>query len=145
MSLLNHTLRLARPALRSTTFARRTLPFAVTQRRSYASYEEAKPEEYMDRRVAKEFDAGPRYLGGEFGTVEKPVLVPSFFPSRIVGCVGGEGEHVHDLIWHEVREGKPLMCLSCGQVFVHQRMEKYREDNNLKPLPKEAYHIEAHH
>ena len=60
---------------------------------------------------------GEPILTGAFGTLEKPVLVPSIFTSRLVGCVGGEGEHEHALLWHEVKEGKPLICAECGQVF----------------------------
>ena len=60
---------------------------------------------------------GEPILTGAFGTLEKPVLVPSIFSSRLVGCVGGEGEHEHALLWHEVKEGKPLICAECGQVF----------------------------
>lgn len=29
-----------------------------------------------------------QYLTGPFGTIEKPVIVPSVFNTRIVGCVG---------------------------------------------------------
>jgi len=31
--------------------------------------------------------------------------------------VGGEGENEHTLLWHEVKEEKPLICAECGQVF----------------------------
>lgn len=36
-------------------------------------------------------------LYGARGTVEKPVLVESPYPSRIVGCQGSEDTQVHDL------------------------------------------------
>jgi hypothetical protein len=56
-------------------------------------------------------------LTGGFGTLDNPVLVSSWLPSRIVGCQGGEGDSAHDLLWHEVRRVKPTVCLECGQVF----------------------------
>ena len=59
-----------------------------------------------------------QYLSGPFGTLENPVVVPSVFTSRIVGCVGGDGDSAHDLLWHEVKKGKPTICAECGQVFV---------------------------
>merc|ERR1719282_2210736 len=58
-----------------------------------------------------------QYLSGPFGTIENPVIVPSVFHTRIVGCVGGDGESSHDLLWHEVKKDKPTICVECGQVF----------------------------
>jgi cytochrome c oxidase subunit 5b len=59
---------------------------------------------------------GPTVLTGSFGTAESPVIVPSVFADRIVGCSGSE-EHSHDLKWHTVHESKDLVCLECGQFF----------------------------
>jgi hypothetical protein len=59
------------------------------------------------------------YLSGPFGTVEHPVLVPSTMGSRFVGCVGGNGKE-HEISWHLLKEGRPMMCLECGQVFKYQ-------------------------
>jgi hypothetical protein len=56
-------------------------------------------------------------LTGPFGTPENPVLVPSVFDSRIVGCMGGPGPLSHEILWHLVKKDKPLVCLECGQVF----------------------------
>eukprot|EP01094_Clydonella_sp_ATCC50884_P017671 TRINITY_DN3118_c0_g1_i2.p2 TRINITY_DN3118_c0_g1~~TRINITY_DN3118_c0_g1_i2.p2 ORF type:complete len:141 (-),score=36.73 TRINITY_DN3118_c0_g1_i2:65-487(-) len=68
---------------------------------------------------------GDDYLGGPFGTREKPVLVPSVFDNRIVGCVGGDGDNAHDLLWHEVTTEKPTMCAECGQVFALKQIENH--------------------
>jgi hypothetical protein len=38
--------------------------------------------------------------------------------TRFISLPGGEGDRAHDLMWHEVRLEKPLMCADCGQVFV---------------------------
>jgi hypothetical protein len=65
---------------------------------------------------------GEDILYGAFGTPEKPVIVRSVFDSRIVGCVGHAG-HEHDLIWHVVSNGKPLVCLECGQVFKLEKID----------------------
>jgi len=61
-------------------------------------------------------------LKGDFGTAKNPVIVPSVFDSRIVGCVGGGG-YEHELLWHEIKVGsKPTVCFECGQYFV---LDKY--------------------
>merc|ERR1711879_784617 len=62
------------------------------------------------------------FLSGAFGTREKPVLVPTVFDNRIVGCVGGEGDNAHELLWHEVTIEKPTMCAECGQVFAIKQL-----------------------
>ncbi len=65
---------------------------------------------------------GESILYGPFGTPEKPVVVKSVFDTRIVGCVGGKNNE-HELTWHVVSHGKPLVCLECGQVFELQKVE----------------------
>jgi len=73
---------------------------------------------------------GETFLTGPFGTKDDPVIVHSYFNSRIVGCQGGPGHLAHDLLWHEVRREKPLVCLECGQFFVlqpHPLKEKTEE------------------
>jgi len=68
-----------------------------------------------------ELDFGPfdtTVLKGGFGTREHPVEVASRYPSRIVGCTGSENE-AHDILWHEVKHGKDLICMECSQVFRH--------------------------
>merc|ERR1712130_807647 len=57
-----------------------------------------------------------QYLSGPFGTIENPVIVPSVMHTRIVGCLGGDGDSAHDLLWHEVKKDKPTICAECGQV-----------------------------
>merc|ERR1711934_204180 len=76
------------------------------------------------------------YLAGPFGTREKPVVVPATHDTRIIGCVGDEGDKGHDLMWHEITKDKPLICAECGQVFVLQKfdMEKKVEEEIIKPL-----------
>ncbi len=61
-------------------------------------------------------------LYGAFGTIEKPVVVPSLFDTRIVGCIGDK-DHEHDLTWHVVSNGRPLVCVHCAQVFQLQKYE----------------------
>jgi len=60
-------------------------------------------------------------LTGAFGTVENPVLVPTVFKERYVGCCGGSGEHgepeEHDTVWFLVTEGAPMLCPDCAQAF----------------------------
>ena len=69
------------------------------------------------------FASNEGVLTGPFGTAENPVKVPSSFSSRIVGCTGGAGDHSHDLLWHEVREGENVVCLGCGQFFRLEKVE----------------------
>lgn len=96
---------------------------------------------------------------GPFGTREHPTIVKSAFTSRIVGCTGlfliklqrnslnnwkqknhtktgGKGDSAHEILWHEVREGRPTVCMECGQFFQlefdKEKVEKvlgYREQN----------------
>jgi len=64
---------------------------------------------------AKLYEGNP-IIRDRFGTLEEPVVVHSWFPSRLVGCQGSS-EHPHESIWHEVRRGRDTVCLECGQVF----------------------------
>jgi uncharacterized Zn-finger protein len=50
--------------------------------------------------------------------MEDPVKVPSTHNSRFVGCLGGEGELSHELLWMEVFRGRKHACPRCGQVFM---------------------------
>jgi len=63
------------------------------------------------------FPEGPRYLAGSFGTPAHPVLVPSWSEQRErpVGCIGGTGVREHEILWHNVKQEKPAVCLDCGQ------------------------------
>lgn len=66
-----------------------------------------------------EIDYGPfeeSGLKGPFGTAEQPVEVFSRFGSRIVGCSGSADEE-HELLWHNLKLGKDLICMDCGQFF----------------------------
>jgi len=104
-------------------------------------FEEAEKKEVeIDSRVVgleriealglKDQFTGETILTGPFGTKEDPVIVQSYFNSRIVGCQGGPGDLAHELLWHEVRREKPLVCLECGQFFVlqpHPLKEKTEE------------------
>eukprot|EP00010_Vexillifera_abyssalis_P008657 CAMPEP_0201546122 /NCGR_PEP_ID=MMETSP0173_2-20130828/2511_1 /ASSEMBLY_ACC=CAM_ASM_000268 /TAXON_ID=218659 /ORGANISM="Vexillifera sp., Strain DIVA3 564/2" /LENGTH=133 /DNA_ID=CAMNT_0047954719 /DNA_START=9 /DNA_END=410 /DNA_ORIENTATION=- len=58
---------------------------------------------------------GPSKLTGPFGTLTEPVVVPSVFKERIVGCLGSD-DHPHDIKWHNVGD-KDTICTHCGQVF----------------------------
>jgi hypothetical protein len=68
------------------------------------------------------FPTNQGLLTGPFGTEANPVKVPSAFSSRIVGCTGGSGDHSHELLWHEVREGETTVCMACGQFFTLERI-----------------------
>jgi len=82
-------------------------------------------------------------LEGDFGTMEKPVLVPSWDDGRIVGCEGGPPPRDHQILWHEVRAGKPLVCLECGQVFkmIEHPLKRFikEEQNKLVGLQKDSH------
>ena len=80
---------------------------------------------------------GDTELRGHFGTPQNPVKVESVFDSRIVGCQGGSGDKEHELIWHVVSHGMPLVCLECGQTF---ELEKI-----VDPVLEEALAAHAHH
>lgn len=70
-----------------------------------------------------ELDYGPfetTVLKGGFGTEKSPIVVPSRYASRIVGCTGS-AEEEHELLWHEVKENKNLICMDCGQFFALKR------------------------
>eukprot|EP01129_Flabellula_baltica_P016404 TRINITY_DN8721_c0_g1_i1.p1 TRINITY_DN8721_c0_g1~~TRINITY_DN8721_c0_g1_i1.p1 ORF type:complete len:177 (-),score=45.98 TRINITY_DN8721_c0_g1_i1:56-586(-) len=56
-------------------------------------------------------------LSGHFGTPENPVIVPSVFDSRQIGCFGDPTTRTHPIRYHTVHREKPLVCLDCGQVF----------------------------
>ena len=72
---------------------------------------------------------------GAFGTMDAPVLVPSSFPSRIVGCVGA-GEREHELLWFDLKPDHKHMCEKCGQIFqldltpeVRKQYEEWKEQH----------------
>jgi uncharacterized Zn-finger protein len=56
-------------------------------------------------------------LTGPFGTMEAPVQVLSEYETRYVGCVGGDGDAHHELLWFELNAGRKHLCPRCGQVF----------------------------
>jgi len=66
----------------------------------------------------------PAYLRGDFGTREKPVIVPSFYPTRIVGCTGDYEKSEHAVLWHIVNESRPTVCLECGQFFKLKKLDE---------------------
>merc|ERR1711907_125112 len=76
-----------------------------------------------------------QYLTGPFGTVQNPVIVPSVNTVRIVGCVGGDGEKAHDLIWPEVHKGRDTICVECGQVF---SLKTSAHDEHHEHIPADA-------
>jgi len=59
----------------------------------------------------------PDVIYGPFGTIDKPSIVKSAFAERIVGCLGRSSEDGHVLLWHNVNNKKPTICVECGQVF----------------------------
>jgi len=87
-------------------------------------------------------------IRGPFGTWENPVIVPSYYHFRLVGCLGHEGKTQHELLWHEVKIGKPLICVECGQVFKLQRvpLPGHEDDPRYKEEEKGNYFIpQPHH
>jgi len=59
----------------------------------------------------------PDVVYGPFGTIDNPAIVKSAFAERIVGCLGRSSENGHVLLWHNVNNKKPTICVECGQVF----------------------------
>ncbi len=41
-------------------------------------------------------------------------------------CTGGDGDHSHDLLWHEVRKNETVVCMACGQHFKLQEVRVIR-------------------
>jgi hypothetical protein len=66
----------------------------------------------------------PYVLKGDFGTKDKPVIVPSFYPTRIVGCSGDYPHNTHPMHWHLVNESRPTVCLHCGQFFQLKKLDE---------------------
>eukprot|EP01117_Protostelium_nocturnum_P013257 TRINITY_DN4937_c1_g1_i1.p1 TRINITY_DN4937_c1_g1~~TRINITY_DN4937_c1_g1_i1.p1 ORF type:complete len:167 (+),score=44.24 TRINITY_DN4937_c1_g1_i1:225-725(+) len=81
---------------------------------------------------------GTTELEGPFGTRENPCVVPSFDGHRFVACLGGPNGNDHEMLWHWIKEGKPTVCLECGQFFQIERV--YDE---YSPAPGAGGH--AHH
>jgi len=77
-----------------------------------------------------------------FGTMEKPVVINSVFSSRIIGCTGGVGHDEHELLWHVITEGKPTVCIQCGQFFQHTYNIEAMKEMGLH-LPGESH--DDHH
>lgn len=52
------------------------------------------------------------------GTMADPLIVPSYFTYRYVGCKGSEeDEGEHKPYWMKVEIDKPGRCWECGSVF----------------------------
>lgn len=100
--------------------------------------------DYFEAQGYTKEEFGQSVLKGAFGTRENPVKVPSWHDSRIVGCTGGPGEEEHELLWHEVKKGKPLICLECGQWFeLVDHPLKYKQaeyEESLADEDKERLH-----
>eukprot|EP00123_Amoebidium_parasiticum_P012622 comp21480_c0_seq1/m.29740 comp21480_c0_seq1/g.29740 ORF comp21480_c0_seq1/g.29740 comp21480_c0_seq1/m.29740 type:complete len:151 (-) comp21480_c0_seq1:145-597(-) len=56
-----------------------------------------------------------------FGSYDRPHLVPSFLPERVIGCQGGTGHdgepRPHETLWYKLENDEHLECSECGQVF----------------------------
>ncbi|KAG7665491.1 COX4 [[Candida] subhashii] len=50
------------------------------------------------------------------GTFDDPLLVPTFFGYRYVGC-RGKGDDEHKAYWMKVEDGKKSRCWHCGTVL----------------------------
>eukprot|EP00029_Vermamoeba_vermiformis_P010072 TRINITY_DN522_c0_g1_i1.p1 TRINITY_DN522_c0_g1~~TRINITY_DN522_c0_g1_i1.p1 ORF type:complete len:168 (+),score=24.69 TRINITY_DN522_c0_g1_i1:537-1040(+) len=81
-------------------------------------------------------------LRGPFGTPDNPVIVPSAYDVRIVGCMGGPGPLAHELLWHNLKKDKPLSCLECGQVFKMIPLEEYERQHGGSSV---THHHEHNH
>ena len=64
-------------------------------------------------------------------------MVPSNEETRIVGCLGGDGELVHDLMWFNLSAGRKHCCAYCGQVYM-------LDNPNWKPRDPNAAHGHGH-
>ena len=50
------------------------------------------------------------------GTPSRPIIVPSLYNERIVGCCGNP-RWDHDMNWMWVKKDENARCIECGQVF----------------------------
>jgi len=103
--------------------------------------------EKLEMEASKEgvklFDMDP--LKGPFGTADAPVIVESAVGSRIVGCVGGDGEDSHELLWMNLDNGHPRSCSECGQVFVINHVKKLENFMDKHPEIAGAAPHGGHH
>ncbi|GJQ10045.1 hypothetical protein GpartN1_g4803.t1 [Galdieria partita] len=65
------------------------------------------PEKYVNSRV----------MIAPFGTKEKPLLIPSRYDARMIGCTGREAPNDHEVYYMTVKENNDKVCPLCGQVF----------------------------
>jgi len=79
----------------------------------------------------------PDVVYGPFGTIDNPTIVKSAFAERIVGCLGRSSEDGHVLMWHNVNNKKPTICVECGQVFKLKTVGI--------PSSHDGHHVHAHH
>ena len=117
---------------RGTLFENRGNPFEAIPEEEQDSYGRRLEEVMTAKDYGKE-----RYnlhqLEGEFGSLDNPKMVPSAFPSRIVGCVGS-GDRVHDVVWFDCEFGPKHMCTSCGQIFQLTRPIYINVDQDIEDV-----------
>lgn len=51
-----------------------------------------------------------------YGTMKNPIMVPSIYDERIVGCTGYP-KYSHSPLWIKAKKESPGRCFECGQVF----------------------------
>eukprot|EP01111_Echinosteliopsis_oligospora_P011334 TRINITY_DN371_c0_g1_i2.p1 TRINITY_DN371_c0_g1~~TRINITY_DN371_c0_g1_i2.p1 ORF type:complete len:146 (-),score=39.48 TRINITY_DN371_c0_g1_i2:72-509(-) len=123
---------------RTTTMC--VVPRSSVHVRSFASATRQAAHKNLSTRERKPLETNihgfdtPDLLTGAFGTMEVPVVVPTVNDSRIVGCLGGDGDKGHQMIFHWATIEKPTVCLECGQVFKLHKVEDHHEDQHDHPV-----------
>jgi len=82
-----------------------------------------------------------------FGTFEKPVVVVSAAPERIIGCVGDGGAFEHPLMFFNAKkDGPKYMCSACGQFFIVRDIDPSVDKHDLETVEKISHAVkEADH
>jgi len=78
------------------------------------------PEKFVNSRV----------MIAPFGTKEKPLLIPSRYDSRMIGCTGRQAPNDHEVYYMNVEEGSDKVCPLCGQVFRLKRVAGAEDDSS---------------
>jgi cytochrome c oxidase subunit 5b len=73
---------------------------------------------------------------GPFGTIENPVVVPSVFTERVVGCTGGIGDDEHVPLYFRCREGFLYRCAECDQIFMLARITFEHTEEEMEAIEK---------
>eukprot|EP00871_Galdieria_phlegrea_P003507 jgi/Galph1/4157/GphlegSOOS_G2836.1 len=78
------------------------------------------PEKYVNSRV----------MIAPFGSKEKPLLIPSRYDARLIGCTGRKAPNDHEIYYMTVKEKNDKVCPLCGQVFRLKRVGSGEADHH---------------